>query len=149
MSWWRRKHLFTDGQYDVVLGYLNLARRHDALILQRTSRMELNLERLKAAHEGLKSDVTKLLALQNKTQIQVETISAELAAAIAANNPVGIAKAQADLDTMATSMEEESRQIDAVAPDPAPAPAAAPAEAPAAAPTASDTPPVDNPNQPV
>lgn len=121
--WWCKRKLFTDGQYDVVLAYLNRARLDSALTLRRLTDMALNLDRIKAAHEALHSDVAKLLTLQSKTKLEVETVSAQLAAAIAAGDPVGVAKAQADLDAIATSLEQDSAAIDAVEPDPA-APAA-------------------------
>jgi RPA family protein len=116
--WWRQ--MFTDGQYKVVLAYLNRARADSALILWSLNAMSLNLDRIKAAQEALHADVAKLLALQSKTKSEVETVSAQLAAAIAAGDPAGIAKAQADLDVIATSLEQDSAAIDAVEPDPAP-----------------------------
>lgn len=123
MWWWRKRKVFTDGQYDIVLAYLNRARLDSALILRRHIDMALNLDRIKAAQEALHADVAKLLALQAKTKTEVETVSAQLAAAIAAGDPAGIAKAQADLDALATSLEQDSAAIDAVEPDPT-APAA-------------------------
>lgn len=115
MSW------FTPRNDETLLAYLAAILTEQRELARKVHAMTLDISHATAALAKLTADVTALLALQNKTQLQVETVSNQLAAAIANGNADAITQAQKDLEAIAVGMDQEAAAIEAVINAPPPA----------------------------
>lgn len=100
--------------HDVMRVLRNLERR--------IHQMTLDLTALTTTEKALVAAVESLILLQKQTQQEVVSISANLAAAIAANNPTVTAALQAQVDALKTDMQGEVDHIVATLQGAAPGP---------------------------
>lgn len=95
----------------------------------------VDTSKILAAVAASKTKVDSLITLVNGQSDTMKELSAQLKAAIAANDPAAMAQVQADLDKASADLDTESASvqtaIDANTPAPAPAPADAPPATPA------------------
>jgi len=121
-----RDYLFTDQasaeRMDGILHMLGKISHKQDLLMIDTSKII-------AAVAAERGKVDSLIALANSQSASMKDLAAQLAAAIAANDPAAIAQVQADLDKAATDLDSESAAVQAALDangNPAPAPAAPP-----------------------
>ncbi len=96
-------------------------------ILKGVGHLMITTEALVASQARLVADVETLLTAFGKAQADLATATAALAAAIAANDPVAMAAAQAQIDAVAQALGDEAAKVEAANPAPAPAPEPVPA----------------------
>lgn len=75
--------------------------------------MALDVSKLVASEARLVGDVDALLTLNDTTSASLTTISQQLAAAIAANDPAALAAAQAAVDAAVVALDAESAKVEA------------------------------------
>jgi len=76
--------------------------------------MAISVAKLQASVTRLETDVDALLDLTAATQTQLEQVSAQLAAAIAANDPAALKAVQDAIDGIADHLDIESAKVEAV-----------------------------------
>jgi hypothetical protein len=81
-------------------------------ILRNQERIMIDTARILAEVAKQRSEVASLLALVNAQNATIKDQAAALAAAIAANDPVAIAKVQADLDQAATDLAADNADVE-------------------------------------
>jgi fatty acid-binding protein DegV len=115
----------------VIAGQLNRIETMLSAFLNTQELIMVDTSRILAAVAAEKTKVDSLITLVNAQNDTMKALSAQLAAAIAANDPAALAKVQADLDKASNDLDSESASVQTAidANTPAPAPAAAPADA--------------------
>ena len=82
-------------------------------INRRITAMALDVSKLAASEARLVGDVDTLLNLASTTSASLTAVSAQLAAAIAANDPAALAAAQAAVDAVVVALDTESAKVEA------------------------------------
>jgi hypothetical protein len=82
-------------------------------INRRITAMAIDVSKLVASEARLVADVDTLLTLASTTSASLVAVSEQLAAAIAANDPVALAAAQAAIDGVVTALDTESAKVEA------------------------------------
>lgn len=91
-------------------------------VLNRQDNLMIDDTKILASVAAAKTQVDSLIALATQQNATMKDLSAQLAAAIAANDPAAIAQVQADLDTAAAALDTETQAVkDAIAANTAPA----------------------------
>lgn len=105
--------------------------------------MQIEIAKLTAAEAALIGVVEQVLVVVGNQQSALKTLSDQLAAAIAANDPVGNQALQSAIDGMAVTLQTETAKVGAAlaaaTPTPSPTSASAPVD-PVATPPSTDTP---------
>ena len=73
--------------------------------------MAIDVSKLTAAEVQLVSDVDTLLAASTAATTQLAAVSAQLAAAIAANDPAAITAAQTAIDAVTAALVAEANKV--------------------------------------
>lgn len=73
----------------------------------------VDTSKILAAVDAAKTKIDSLIALSNGQSQKMKDLSTQLAAAIAANDPVALAQVQADLDKASTELSTENDAVDA------------------------------------
>ncbi len=73
----------------------------------------IDTSKILASVAAEKTKVDSLIALANGQSATMKDLSAQLAAAIAANDPAALAKVQADLDQASTDLDAETAAVGA------------------------------------
>jgi flavoprotein len=80
---------------------------------ERTTAMSIDVSKLAASEARLVGDVDTLLTLASTTSASLATVSQQLAAAIAANDPAALAAAQTAIDVVVVALDTESAKVEA------------------------------------
>lgn len=128
---------------------------------RKVNKMSLDISKLTASEQALIGVVEKVLVVVGNQQTALKTLSDQLAAAIAANDPVNNLALQTSIDTMAATLDTETQKVGAALLNtalsipvpgspgiPVPGPAPTPQPAPAQVPTDSAVSPVATPPSP-
>ena len=83
------------------------------VINRKVTNMALDVSKLAASEARLVGDVDTLLTLADTTSASLTAGQAQLAAAIAANDPAALAAAQTAIDAVVTSLDTESAKVEA------------------------------------
>lgn len=103
---------------------------------RKVHQMQVDISKLTSAEQALIGVVEQVLVVVGNQQTALATLSAQLAAAIAANDPVGNVALQSAIDTMAKTLADETTKVGTalaaatpIQSSTSPAPATAPAPA--------------------
>jgi hypothetical protein len=109
---------------DEVLRRLDALRSETGLIIKRQELHMIDTTKILAAATRATTDSAALRALVKDVKTSLDKSIADLAAAIAASDPVAMAKAQADIDQAAGLLDTDSTETEAAlaanVPTPAP-----------------------------
>lgn len=83
------------------------------IILERVDTMAVDVSKLVASEVKLVADVDTLITSAQANSAKLTDISAQLAAAIAANDPAAQKAAQDAIDGVATALDAESSKVEA------------------------------------
>src|SRR5712691_5824524 len=98
--------------------------RLEQRIMERINAMAIDVTKITASAQRAEAGIESVLAALAATKTQLDGVSKELAAAVAANDPAAITAAQQQLDALAAGLDAESDKIAAATQAPAsPAPA--------------------------
>lgn len=96
-----------------VLRRLDVAMRKLDLIVQRTDSIMIDTKKILEAATRSTTDNASLRALMRDTKTSLEKSIADLAAAIAANDPVAMAAAQKDIDDATALLDTDNAETKA------------------------------------
>lgn len=80
---------------------------------RKVTQMQVDISKLTAAEQALIGVVEQVLVVVGNQQSALKTLSDQLAAAIAANDPVGNVALQSAIDGMATTLAAETQKVGA------------------------------------
>ena len=96
-----------------VLARLDLILDKLEPITENTENIMIDTSRIIAAVAAEKTKVDSLITLANGQSATMKDLSAQLAAAIAANDPAALAQVQADLDKASSDLDTETAAVTA------------------------------------
>jgi N-acetylglucosamine kinase-like BadF-type ATPase len=93
----------------LVLAYLRF-------IARKVNQMAIDTSKLVASAARLEADVDTLLTASDNAQVQLKTISQQLADAIAANDPAALKAVQDAIDGVAAGLDAEAAKVESDTP---------------------------------